>query len=273
LRVAEPPMTENIQPHEDHAGEHAELFTLFTGEVRETKGRGRWFSLSVGLHAAFFLVLLLAPLLYPVESPPPVDYIRALIYNPPPPPPPPLPKGASNKPAEKAPEKTGEKPPDPDVLVEPQIPEEPEPVEPEKGIDPLKQFGIETGSEAGSEAGMEGGVEGGTVGGTLGGVLGGVIGGTGDTPVLDYDQPPRVLKQTKPVYPQEAFIKKIEGVVTLEIVIGIDGKVGRARVVRSIPQLDAAAIQTVRQWVFAPALKGGRPVPTIANAPVSFRIY
>ena len=106
-----------------------------------------------------------------------------------------------------------------------------------------------------------------------GGTLGGVIGGTGDSPVMDYDQPPRLLKMTRPVYPQEAFIKKIEGVVTLEIVIGIDGKVGRSRVVRSIPQLDAAAIQCVHQWIFSPAIKGGRPVPTIANAPVSFRIY
>ena len=42
---------------------------------------------------------------------------------------------------------------------------------------------------------------------------------------------------------------------------------------RSIPQLDAAAIQTVRQWIFSPAIKGGRPVATIAQAPVSFRIY
>lgn len=259
-------MTENEHPRD-------ELFSLFTGDVHEKTARGRWFSISVALHVLLIFGLILSPLFYPDEPPPPVDYIRALIYNPPPPPPPPLPKGASNKPSEKAPEKTGAKPPDPEVLVEPKVPDDPKPVEPEKGIDPLKQFGVEDGSEAGSIDGMAGGVEGGTVGGTLGGVIGGVIGGTGDSPVLDYDQPPRLLKQTRPVYPQEAFIKKIEGVVMLEIVIGIDGKVGRARVLRSIPQLDSAAIQTVRQWVFAPAIKGGRPVSTIANAPVSFRIF
>ncbi len=262
-------MTENLQPQEDQA----ELFSLFAGEVRDSKGRGRWFSVSVGLHSALVLALLLSPLFYPDESPPPVDYLRVLIYNPPPPPPPPLPRGASSKPVERAPEKTGAKPPDPDVLVEPVLPEDPKPIEPEKGIDPLKLFGVENGSDAGSEAGMEAGVEGGTVGGTLGGTLGGVFGGTGDSPVMDYDQPPRLLKQTRPVYPQEAFIKKIEGVVTLEILIGVDGKVRRARVLRSVPQLDAAALQTVRQWVFAPAIKGGRPVPTTAQAPVSFRIY
>lgn len=259
-------MTENEHPRD-------ELFSIYTGELHEKTARARWFSISVALHAVLIFLVILSPLFYPEESPPPVDYIRALIYNPPPPPPPPLPKGSSIKPTEKAPEKTGAKPPDPDVLVEPRVPDDPKPVEPEKGIDPLKQFGVEDGSVAGSIDGMAGGVDGGTVGGTLGGVIGGVIGGTGDSPVLDYDQPPRLLKQTRPVYPQEAFIKKIEGVVTLEIVIGIDGKVGRARVLRSIPQLDNAAIQTVRQWVFSPAIKGGRPVATIANAPVSFRIF
>jgi protein TonB len=253
--------------------ERDELFSLFSDEESAPKGRGPWFWLSVGIHAVLIFLVILAPLFLPEDTPPPVDYIRALIYNPPPPPPPPLPKGASTKQTEKAPEKTGAKPPDPEVLVEPKVPDEPKPVEPEKGIDPLKQFGVENGSEAGTADGMEAGVEGGTVGGTLGGVLGGVIGGTGDSPVMDYDQPPRLLKQTRPVYPQEAFIKKIEGIVTLEIVIGVDGKVGRARVVRSIPQLDAAAIQTVRQWLFSPAIKGGRPVPTLATAPVSFRIY
>jgi protein TonB len=251
----------------------AELFSAYTGAARETPRRGKWFWLSSGLHLVFIVAVVLSPLLYPDEIPPKVNYLRALIYNPPPPPPPPLPRGASSKPVEKAPEKTGAKPPDPDVLVEPKVPDDPKPVEPEKGIDPLKQFGIETGSEAGTAEGMEGGVEGGTVGGTLGGTLGGVIGGTGDTPVLDYDQPPRLLKKTQPIYPQEAFIKKIEGTVILEIVIGVDGRVGRTRVLHSIPQLDAAAIQNVRQWVFSPAIKGGRPVPTTAHAPVSFRIF
>lgn len=250
-----------------------ELFSLFTGRPAVRPSRGRWFWLSVGLHTALIVVVVLAPLLAPKETPPPVDYIRALIYNPPPPPPPPLPKGASEKPADRAPEKTGAKPPDPDVLVEPKIPDDPKPVEPEKGIDPLKQFGVANGSDAGSIDGMAGGVEGGTVGGTLGGVIGGVIGGTGDSPVTDYDVPPRLLKMTRPIYPQEAFIKKVEGVVMLEIVIGVDGRVGRARVLRSIPLLDAAAIQTVHQWVFSPAIKGGRPVATIAQAPVTFRIF
>ena len=51
------------------------------------------------------------------------------------------------------------------------------------------------------------------------------------------------------------------------------GRVVRARVLQSVPLLDAAALQTVYQWVFQPAVKHGRPVATIAQAPVAFRIY
>jgi outer membrane biosynthesis protein TonB len=39
-----------------------------------------------------------------------------------------------------------------------------------------------------------------------------------------------------------------------------------------VPLLDAAAVAAVRQWVFAPALRKGRPVATLAIAPVAFRI-
>jgi len=144
---------------------------------------------------------------------------------------------------------------------------------PDQTVRPQDQFGSETGSDMGVPEGMEGGVEGGVVGGVPGGVIGGVLGGTGTGPVLDYDSPPRPIKITRPQYPQEAFIKKIEGTVTVEILIDSTGRVVRARVIQSVPLLDAAALQTVYQWVFQPAIKHGHPVPTIAHAPVAFRIY
>src|SRR4029079_2664468 len=136
-----------------------------------------------------------------------------------------------------------------------------------------EQAGSPTGSDAGLADRMEGGVDRRQGGGVPGGVLGGVVGGTGDGPVMDYDQPPRPIKITKPQYPQEAFVKKIEGTVEVEILIDAGGNVARARVVQSIPALDQAALQTVYQWRFSPAVKNGHPVATIARAPVQFRIY
>ncbi len=61
--------------------------------------------------------------------------------------------------------------------------------------------------------------------------------------------------------------------VELEIVIDTSGRVAAARVLRSVPLLDAEALRTVRTWIFVPAEHGGRPVVAIARASVAFRIY
>ena len=71
----------------------------------------------------------------------------------------------------------------------------------------------------------------------------------------------------------EAFVKKVEGTVVVQILIDQHGRVAEARVVRSIPMLDEAALIAVRTWVFIPAFRGGQPVASIAMAPVTFRIY
>lgn len=225
-------------------------------------------------HVAAVAAMVLVPILAPPPAPEQPDYIRALIYDPPPPPPPPLPKGSALVQKAEPPKPVTEEPHPEKPRFEAPV-ENPTPAElrPEAGAHASDQFGSPTGSDIGVPEGMEGGIEGGVVGGVPGGVLGGVIGGTGTGPVLDYDQPPRLLKSTKPVYPQEAFIKKIEGTVLLEILIDTNGRVSRARVIQSIPLLDAAALQTVYQWIFSPAVKHGRPVPTIAQAPVGFKIY
>jgi TonB family protein len=58
----------------------------------------------------------------------------------------------------------------------------------------------------------------------------------------------------------------------VEILIDKTGGVAKARVVKSIPELDEAALQCVRDWVFRPAQKAGEPVATVASAPVTFKI-
>ncbi len=93
------------------------------------------------------------------------------------------------------------------------------------------------------------------------------------SPVEDYDQPPRPITIDRPRYPREAFVRKVQGVVTVEIVIGPTGRVVRAQVTRSIPGLDEAALDCVCEWTFEPAAKDGKPVATLADAPVGFRIY
>lgn len=238
--------------------------------------RGLILLLTLVLHVVIVAAIVLVPVFWPeplldTER----DYMRVLIYDPPPPPPPPLPKGlpyggARALPrAQPAPDRTPA-PVEARLIapVPPAVPAE------SPGV-AAEAFGSPHGSDSGVPEGMEEGVEGGVVGGLPGGVLGGVIGGTGTgpVPVHDFDRPPRILRQTRPSYPQEAFVKKVEGTVVLEIVIDENGRVARARVTQSIPLLDAAALETVRQWVFAPAYRKGKPVASVARAPVSFRIF
>jgi len=56
------------------------------------------------------------------------------------------------------------------------------------------------------------------------------------------------------------------------LVIGEDGKVQDARILRSIPLLDQAAIDAVRQWEFMPTLLNGSPVPVLMTATVQFTL-
>lgn len=231
----------------------------------------RFAAISLIAHGLAVGALAFVSVFLPSPPPPHRDYIRALLYDPPPPPPPPLPRGSALLPR---PEPVRPVTPETkkDKLVAPDEHPREEKLTPEDKAPESEQAGSETGSDLGTPEGMEDGVEGGEVGGVPGGILGGVVGGTGDI-VLDYDRPPQPVKLTRPTYPQEAFVKKIEGVVEVEIVIDASGRVTRARVVKSIPALDAAALACVREWVFAPAVKGGRPVATVARAPVTFRIF
>lgn len=251
-----------------------DLFTALVVSDPHKPRRGVSWPVSVAGHVIVAALIVLIPIFWQDAPPEHTDYIRALLYNPPPPPPPPLPKGSAVVEKQEAPKPVTPEmqPSKPEFTAPVEKPAE-EPVKPEAGTPDIEQNGSPNGSDMGVPEGMEVGVEGGVVGGVPGGVIGGVIGGTGDIPVTDYDQPPRPIKQTRPVYPQDAFIKKIEGVVEVEILIDATGRVRPLRVQRSVPLLDQAAIDSVRQWVFAPAMKNGRPVATVAVAPVTFRIY
>ena len=83
-------------------------------------------------------------------------------------------------------------------------------------------------------------------------------------------RPPTKLVDVKPEYPEDARSAGIHGVVILDIVIGEDGSVIEARVIRSIPELDQAAIDAVRQWRFEPTLLNGEPVEVEMNVTVNF---
>ena len=82
--------------------------------------------------------------------------------------------------------------------------------------------------------------------------------------------PPKKIKDVPPVYPPLAQSAHISGAVTIEATIGTDGKVMDAKVVRSIPMLDQAALEAVRQWEYLPTMLNGVPVPVLVTVTLNF---
>lgn len=58
----------------------------------------------------------------------------------------------------------------------------------------------------------------------------------------------------------------------LEATIGPTGAVTDVIVLRSVPLLDEAAVDAVRQWQYTPTLLNGVPVPVIMTVTVNFSL-
>ena len=90
------------------------------------------------------------------------------------------------------------------------------------------------------------------------------VGGTIKAPVK--------VKDVRPEYPAIAMQARVSGMVIIEARIGPDGAVEDAQVLRSIPLLDQAALDAVRQWRFTPTLLNGVPTAVIMTVTVNFTV-
>jgi TonB family protein len=81
---------------------------------------------------------------------------------------------------------------------------------------------------------------------------------------------PTKIRDVKPEYPPIAQSARVQGVVIIEAIIDDAGQVAAARVLRSIPLLDQAALAAVEQWAFTPTLLNGVPSPVLMTVTVNF---
>jgi TonB family protein len=136
-----------------------------------------------------------------------------------------------------------------------------------------------------------GGVPGGVPGGVTGGVPGGVAGGAQAEMVFVPARPtvemgralnavrvggavkqPTKIRDVKPVYPALARQAGVTGVVILEVVIDEYGDVAEGRVLRSIPLLDEAALDAVKEWKYVPPQVNGAPGAVVMTVTVNFSL-
>src|SRR5438034_10420485 len=224
-------------------------------------GSQKWYTvpLSVIVHTMIIAAVVIIPLMAADVLPTPPSMMAFVAAPPPPPqppPPPPPPQAAAA--------------PKPVMEVSPNA----APVEAPREIKP--ETGIETGNKA--VVGVEGGV--------AGGVAGGIVGGLAEAPppppppppppapvrVGGNIKPPTKTRDVRPVYPSIAQSARVQGVVIIEATIGPDGRVQEAEGLRSIPLLDAAALDAVKQWTYTPTLLNGTPVPVIMTVTVNFTL-
>ncbi|MCX6569200.1 MAG: energy transducer TonB [Candidatus Aminicenantes bacterium] len=147
-----------------------------------------------------------------------------------------------------------------------------------------KAGGVVGGVYGGVVSGVSGGVQGGVTGGVEGGVKGGVAGGVesaqelkkfeGDAVRAVGDvQPPKLIKEVFPKYPEVARQARVEGIVILEAKTDEQGSVIDARILHSIPLLDQAAIDAVKQWIYEPMRIDGKPRKILFTVTVRFALH
>ena len=75
--------------------------------------------------------------------------------------------------------------------------------------------------------------------------------------VGDAIKTPKKLVNVPPRYPDDALQAKVQGEVVLDVVVDANGVPTDVQVSQSVPMLDAAAIEAVRQWRYEPTLMNG----------------
>jgi protein TonB len=232
---------------------------LFIGVINPkiTVGGRKWYTvpLSIVVHTAVIAAIVIVPLMA-TDSLPEVRSMLAFVAVAPPPPPP-SPPAMRARPATASVQRT------PSVAPL----EAPMEIAPESGVEPSFELGF-----AGSGAT-----------GVPGALAGTLVGGLPDAPPAPplRQEPvrpggkikvPVKIRDARPVYPPIAQSARVQGLVIIEATIGTNGRVVDAKVLRSIPLLDGAALDAVRQWEFTPTLLNGVPVPLVMTVSVQFSL-
>ncbi|HEX4565968.1 MAG TPA: TonB family protein [Vicinamibacterales bacterium] len=211
--------------------------------------------ISIAVHLGVLLMLLIVPLAADIALPLPEKDLPEFIRVAPAPPPAPAFAPASRHPSTSVPT-------DPSVAPTAAPPR----IEPETAT-PGPQFDVPIGPPGGVPAGV----------GDIAS-LAPPAPAPPDSPrpatvrVAQLPEPPRKIVDLRPVYPDIARKARVEGTVILESVLDTSGDVTQLRVIRSVPLLDQAALDAVRQWKYTPTVYGGRPVSVLMTITIRFTL-
>ena len=244
---------------------------IFETMVKKPKSTLKWlfFPVSLLFHGLLIASIIVVPLMSEQSRLPDVKIYDLVLMAPAPPQTPSPPKG------KRAGSRGGGEP-------------KPRPVKPKPStirrfvppIDIPEDF-VEESIDDIAEA-MNMGGEGGVVGGIIGSDIdsggcsilgkGSADGSSSQQVRLTHVQPPRLIKRVTPDYPIAPRKAHIEGVVSIEAVADIYGRVVKVRVTSGHPLLRSAAVQAVRQWIYEPYILNGIPRPVTFTVNVNFKL-
>jgi protein TonB len=86
---------------------------------------------------------------------------------------------------------------------------------------------------------------------------------------------PVPVRQVKADYTTAAMEARIQGTVVMDAVVLDDGKVGEVKVTESLDMeygLDKQAVEAMKQWLFKPGTKDGKPVAVRLTVEMTFTL-
>jgi TonB family protein len=96
------------------------------------------------------------------------------------------------------------------------------------------------------------------------------VGGTGPNQVMQ----PRILSKVEPQYSEEARKNKLQGSISMSMVIDATGTPTQIAILRPLGMgLDEEAITAVSKWKFSPGTKNGTPVPVYTQIEITLRLF
>jgi len=230
-------------------------------------GKALFFPMSVAIHAAILAALIVAPMIRSGALPEIFDNTDVTITLPPPPSLPPARRGPGGTVRHKIKPVLAQRVSATGRLIAP--------VDIPRGIvdAALPNFVPGEGEGIGDDLGIDGGDPNGKFGSVVGPVIEKIVGeSVAPVPAAGEIRRPKLLRQVPPIYPEIARLARVEGNVEIEAQTDVYGRVVRLKIKRSIPLLDQAAVDAVKQWVYEPMVINGKPRSVIFNVTVSFEL-
>jgi TonB family protein len=81
-----------------------------------------------------------------------------------------------------------------------------------------------------------------------------------------------LIRKVNPIYPAEARIQRLAGLVALDATVAEDGSIDNIKIISGPPLLASAATAAVKQWRYSPSTLDGKPIEVQKRITIVFKL-